>query len=617
MQGMRGAAWLWVVVWLGAVGCSGDAGQADTGVDARIDAGADAIGTDPGELDVPDPGEAQDAVPGDTPADVTGDAPAQDVPADVPADVAGDSGEARDAGLEVPYYEPVPGIDPPPMPPDSLGFLPPERAVDGVPPTAQEITAFTRRVMSFFAQSGYFDHIYRMTHGLDRSYDPEMMPYRMWWQDCGMRRDGDTLTFKHRRYAENIAKRTIKVLVNAAAGHLLTGDPRMAELAADLMRGMVALSLGFENAREEPLVKYLQARAIFTHDHAYEVDGRKVVVDYSDARIEGAKWNVHAFPIPDNPMYGDIWVSNMRSKDDVPYMHYALNMATRVYYQAQDPDLKAAAELFIEHMRGFAQRIVDDDWLILTRYADGIATPAVDTTKTGNPLADLGSYTIWEPLLGPDAECNAQLSAALAGYGSLAGKGTCDDGMAGWDFELMAGQGNWFNYHIYNYFHVAALATANLWGRTEVAQALMNGLVRRFERLLNDHSLPNRDHKEFDSDFAGCMLTAAAQGYPLSAAEARHIMKWFGDSADWYRGWEHWDPWATLPEGIDYPGWKPPRDGTRPDGQGGEIVFAHVRLQEMPYIFEYCYSPLKAPNGVAFIDCDIVADPSRWNQTEP
>lgn len=41
-------------------------------------------------------------------------------------------------------------------------------------------------------------------------------------------------------------------------------------------------------------------------------------------------------------------------------------------------------------------------------------------------------------------------------------------------------------------------------------------------------------------------------------------------------------------------------------------MFAHVRLQEMPYIFEDCHSPLKAPNGVKFIDCDIVRDPSRW-----
>jgi hypothetical protein len=589
-----------VAVLAGVVACSGDSGGGDAGRDVQEDAGTDVAADLPAaDLDEPD-------ASADLPS---ADLPEEDVPTDLPD---ADAADVPDTGPEIPEYARVPGLEPPPKPPDSLGFDPPTRKIDAEIPTDEEVTAFTRKVMAFFAQSDYFNYIYRMTHGLDASYDPEMMPYRLWWTDCGIQRDGDTITFKHGLYSENITKRTIKVMINAAAAYLLIGDERMAELAADLMRGIVALSIGFENQREDPLVKYLQARAIMTHDHAYEVDGRKVVVDYSGSRNVGAKWNVHSFEIPDNPMYGAIWATNMRSKDDVPYMHYALNMATRLYHETDNQELKDAAALFIEYMRGFAQRIVEDEWFILTRYADGIATPAVDTTKTGSPLADLGNYTTWEGILGPDAECNAQLSAALAAYGSQEGKGSCAGGMAGWQFDLFAGQGNWFNYHIYNYFHVAALATANLWGRTEVARALIDGLVTRFERLLNDHTLPNRDHKEFDCDFAGVMLVAATQGYPLSANEARHIMQWYGDTADWYGQWPHYDPWATLPDGQFYGNWKPPRDGTRPDGEGGEEVFAHVRLQEMPYIFEYCYSPLKAPNGVKFIDCDIVRDPTRW-----
>jgi hypothetical protein len=612
---------VWALVWLLALaGCGAD-GAGDGPLDAR-DAVAppDAAVGDvaPDALAPADGPAAPDlpAPPGDAPSAPDG---APDGAADVPADVPPDAGPG-----EPPR---VPGTEVPPRPAAALGFPPPARTPAGEPVTPEEVTAFTRRLMAFFAETRYFDWVYRMTHGLDASYVPPdgsgaadgsggaggaMLPYRLWWQDVSVRREGDTLVFTHRRYAENITKRTVKVLDGAASGYLLTGDPRMAALAADLLRGVVALSVGFENRREDPLVKYLQARAIFTHDHAYEVDGRRVRVDYGPAREAGFKWNVASFEIPDNPMYGSLWVANMRSKDDVPYLFHAVDVATRVYYAAEDEDLRAAARLFVEYQRGFAQRIVDDDWFIRTRYEDGLATIQVDRTKEGAPPADLGSFVHWQALFGPDAECTAQLGAALAGYGYPAGKGDCGRGLVGRDFERLATTGNWFNHNIYNYFHIAALTGAQLWGQEDRAAALMDGLVERFETIAFDPRVPNGDHKEYASDLAGWLVSAASRGYPLTAREARHVMHWYGESADWYRGWEHWDPWASLPDGGELGSWEAPRDRVVPDGEGGERTAAMVRLTELPYVFEYCASPLKAETGVRFVDCEVVADPTQW-----
>ncbi|MGM0575988.1 MAG: hypothetical protein ACQEXJ_09690 [Myxococcota bacterium] len=560
-------------------------------------------------------GEA-DVVPDDvTTEDQVG---AEDVPDAGPDDVEVDEDVAADVAPDVEDVdegepERVTGVDPPSMPAETLGFTPPERTPKGEPPTDAEVEAFTRKVMAFFAETHYFDWVYRMTHGLDASYDAEMMPYRLWWQGTRMRREGDTLVFTHHKYAENIAKRSVKVIDGAAAAYELTGDERMAEVAAGMMRGMVALSLGFESEREDPIVKYLQARAVFSHDHEYDVDGRHVRVDYGPTREASFKWNVAAFEIPDNPEYGSVWVANMRSKDDVPYMFHTVDVATRIYHRTDHPELKESARLYIEYMRGFAQRIVDDDWYILTRYEDGLATIAVDLTEEGTPPADLGSFVHWESVMGPDAECNAQLGAALAGYGYFADKGDCEGGMVGREFEDIAGAGNWFNHNIYNYFHIAAVSGAQLWGHTDHAEALMAGLVERFETLLFNPEVPNSDHKEYAADSAGWLLSAASRGYPLDAREARHIMEWYGRSADWYRQYEHWDPWATLPEGQNVD-WRPPRDTMIPDGEGGEKESAHVRAVEMPYVFEYCHSKLKAPNGVRFIDCDIVSDPTEWHE---
>ena len=505
-------------------------------------------------------------------------------------------------------------IAPPPRPSDVLGYDPVEREAVGPPPTEEEITAFTKKVTAFFKDTGYFDWVWRTSHGLDASYDPDMMPYKLWWQDVGMRRDGDTITFFHHSRAENICKRTIKVLENSLAGYLLTGDERMGEIAEQLMLGLVALSLGLEFEKEDPLVKYLQARAVFNHNHEYTVDGRKVAIDYEPMYTPSFKWNVHVFEIPDNPTYGDIWVSNMRSKDDVPYMYLALPIATRAYYETDNESLREAAVLFIEYMRGHSQSIVDNDWYILTKYGDGEAVIAYDATKKDHPPADLGSYMHWEAVFGPDAECNAQLGAALSGYGYPADKGHCPGNHTGWDFELLAVGTNYFNYNIYNYFNLAAMANAQLWGCNDLTRKISEDMVFRFEEIMHNPVMPNTDDKEFPSDLAGVLLASATHGYPLTAEEAHHIMDWYGKSSDWYRTWEHWDPWESLEDGEELRDYKAPRVEYVEDGEGGQTPISYVRLVEMPYIFEYCYSPLNGADRMRFIDCDIVADPSKWGE---
>ncbi len=522
----------------------------------------------------------------------------------------GDDVKKKAKNVDVPHE----GLMPPPMPADSLGYDVAPRQAVGTAPSAAEITAFTKKVTAFFKDTGYWDWVWRTSHGLDASYDPDMFHYKLWWQDTGMTKRDGAIIFDHHGTSENITKRTTNVMSNALAGYLLTGDTRMAEVGGELARGVVALSLGLNREIENPLVKYLQSRAVFNHNHDFTVDERKVTVDYTPMYRPSFKWNVHVFEISDNPSFGNIWVANMRSKDDVPYLFNALPMVTRAYYQASDHKVRAAAELYIEYLRGFSQSIVDNDWNILTKYEDGVATISVDATRESNPPADLGSFEIWESLWGPNAECNAQLGAAMTGYGYTAGKGDCDGGKAGWAFELFATGTHYFNYNIYNYFHVAALATANLWGRTDVARGLNEGLAFRFDQLMHNSDMPNTDDIQYSSDLAGLLLSAATHGYPLTAEEAQHIMEWYGASSDWYRQWPHWDPWTSLNENESFTDYKAPRNGPYMNPEGTEIETAYMSLVEMPYIFEYCHSPLKHPDSVPFIDCTIVADKTQWGE---
>ena len=115
---------------------------------------------------------------------------------------------ASDPGLESGPDETVevPAIVPP-RPPTWLAYPRPVRVASGTPPTAAEVSAFTEKMAAFYTQTGYLDWVWRMSHGLDASYDPSMPDYKLWWQDVGMRREGDAIVLVHHGKAENIAER--------------------------------------------------------------------------------------------------------------------------------------------------------------------------------------------------------------------------------------------------------------------------------------------------------------------------------------------------------------------------------------------------------------------------
>jgi hypothetical protein len=310
----------------------------------------------------------------------------------------------------------------------------------------------------------------------------------------------------------------------------------------------------------------------------------------------------------------------MRSKDDVPYLYSSLEPITRIYRTTKNEALRKAAARYIEYVRGFSQSVVDNGWQILTVYRDGSVDIARDYTKEKidgeYPPADLGSFVHWEEFFGPDAECAAQLGTVFAAYGNPGEKGDCQGASPSspmWKFEKIAYTNNYFNYNIYTYFHIGALTQAHLWNYPEIGLSLMNGLIERFDEIRKGTELNNRDDEEFETDLAGWLLNAAAYGYPLTAAEARHIIKWYAAASDWYLKWPHWDPWTSLKDGEQLDDFIAPRAETIDDGQGGTSRRFHIRLDEMAYVFEYCYSPLR-DKGAKLIDCGIVADPAKWGE---
>jgi len=399
--------------------------------------------------------------------------------------------------------------------------------------------------------------------------------------------------------------RTAKVLVNAGALYLASGDPSARWVARQYARGIAALAMGMEYGDDDP-APYLQARAVFGIDHAYLTpDGRKVRVEYGPVKVEKHDWNASTIPNPDNPHWGSIWVRNQRSKDDVPHLYRTIPMLHRLATEAPDADVREAAAIGLEYVRGFAADVLASGYRIRTKYADGVAV--VPTNENGT-VKDLASFVEFEGI-DPGGECNAKLGTALIAAGSPLDL-DCGDG-EGAMFEEIATIGHYFNYSIYRVFHVAAVANALFSGHYTLARTLLGGLAARVDRVMTDPDMPNRQVAEWSADAAGMLLAAATVGLPLTDTEARLIAQQYDGSIPHYRSYPFWNPWdASVPDGEFrmIPG-RNPADPCEPPA-----CVPAIREDEILFPFEYCASRWRNPAGARFIDCDVLLDPSRWGE---
>jgi hypothetical protein len=476
--------------------------------------------------------------------------------------------------------------------PDELPFVL-ERPAAGTPLTDAEIAEFTKKITGFYRDVEFFEWCDWHSHGMDPSYDPDVRDYGLYWQDTRAVKAGDTITFWHVGWADNLMIRTGKVLNNVAAGYLLSGDPLLGRLTEKYSKGIVALFLGMVWGHEDPPITSIMPRTIFTINHSYtDARDRKVVVDYTDVREEKEDWNGHSFGNPNNPYWGDIWIRNMRSKDDVPHIFRAVPMLQRVARDGQDEHVRRAAQEAYEFLVDFCKDIVDHGYQIRTKDKQG--NPYI-------PTEDLASFVTYDEII-PNAECDPKLTSVLFAYGEPRDV-SCGNGISP-TYESTATAANYYNYAIIRYFHLTAIVAALMTREDRVAERLLKGLFERVDAIMQNDAERDK-HSEWDADAAAFLLASAAYGLPLTDEEARFIRDQYAASVDHYTPWEHWDLYdASVPDGeYEY---KPGRDDA--DGE------SFVRLPAMTYILEYCYSPVSNPSGAKLVDCEIVADPARWGE---
>jgi hypothetical protein len=475
----------------------------------------------------------------------------------------------------------------------------------GDPLSGAEIEDFTRKLAAFYKRVGYFPWVLRMSHGVHASTGKP--DYMVWWGGVTAFREGDTVRFYHvdpDGGGHNIMIPTPRMLASAIAGFLLTGDSAMEEVATQYCKGISATMLGMVYDQADPL-EHLMARNIATFNHSYTTaEGYAKSVDYSGWYTSYEHWNTCRFHYPDNPTWGSVWVTNMRSKDDVPHIFMAVPHIAYAAERAAGTGLGDACGETLELLQAFCADIVDNGFRIRSKDENGepfIPGYTGDQEKD-EAAGDLASFVMWEDLI-PNGECNAKRASALIGYGE--GRDV-ECGMGGINnYEAMATSTHYYNYAIVRFFHLAHIANALVNRDDQAAKVLLEGMAERIDTYMDtpDVDLP-RSRAEWEKDIALLALRAAAFGFPLTSREARLIHEKWSLGVDKFKDWEYWNLWEEGLADGQYP--------LHPNEVGNDEHW--TRIEDMALLFEYCWSPFRNPAGAEFVDCDILSDPSQWDE---
>ena len=511
-----------------------------------------------------------------------------------PPDVVVDPGTVGDPVLDADAVEPLPTT------PGGLPLALPfafERPDVGEPLSGEEVAHFTKRITGLMKQIDYFTWVYETTHGTDVSTG--LPGYLIWWHDVEAIKTGELVTFVNNKEdggSHNNAVPTMLALAQAIGGYLNAPDEASARLVEQLTRSIHAVTMGFVYDEDDP-IDFLMSRNLITRNHTYQLpSGKKKAVDYTEWYFPYEGWNADRFRYENNPTWGDIWVTNKRSKDDVPYFFRVAAWLPYVIELAPDEAVREVAAEALDLLTRFAADIVDSGWMIRSKDAKGQSMFVEDQ--------DLDSFVNYVELF-PDAECDARLGSALLGYGEPLDV-DCGDGQ-GSLYDRIAGAGNYFNYDIFVNFHVAAVALALVKGEYEVARNLLGGLMTRFERYRDpDTDEPGRVDGAWQKEITNWLITSASVGYPLTSDEARQIHDFYLRTIDEFETFPRWDLWdASVPDGVY---------NFRNGGMYPQHEDHRIDVEYLAFVLEVCWSPFRNPASSPFVDCDIVKDPARWGE---
>lgn len=372
-----------------------------------------------------------------------------------------------------------------------------DREMVGDPIADAEIDDATKQLIEVLEATRYFETVADRVHAAPR--DEDGLDPATWWSGVTVTRENGVVAFTHTENgADNNGLRTAPLLEGACYAYALSGDPAAEALVDRLLRGFVSWSEAMERGPDDEVG--ILARAAYTEPFTMDVGDVTLSVDTSPARpgvdVEPAQF-VH---LPDNPRFGDVWVRNTRSKDDLGHMLRALGEVDRC-----DAILADRADLVEARRRAiqWSSRIVAEDFQIPTLDPD---------LQEVIPEGDLAMFF-------EEIECGARLAVNLAATEAPVDGEDCEDGLQVPENTVLSSGA----LQIVRHFHLGAAQQALVHGQNEVAEQLAYGLSERLD-VVHEAIDAGEPHDNFnDGDLVAYTLHAVAAGVPLTPREVRWL----------------------------------------------------------------------------------------------
>ena len=480
-------------------------------------------------------------------------------PAVSPASDGGDGGDGA-----APEKGPPPSALP-------VSFLRPDV---GTPLTQADLEAATDKLVALLTDTRYFEVVEERLHGW-----PSTAPgfwFGTWWSGVTVTKQAGKVTYLHSADgADNNGLRTAPYLEGACYAHLMWGKPLTAQLVRRMARGYSSWALSMKRNAADGAGAML-SRAHYPVSVASSEGGRNLFIDYSQNRPgvdNGATEYVH---LATNPTFGDVFIKNKRSKDDMGQIYRSLAQV-----QACVPRLDAAGKADLAQTKGlyaaWATGVEAAGWAIATLdKSANVFTPPVTETLAHYSLID-------------NVECPGALMLRLFGHGDPGTLG-CGSGISNTE-KLLGSQMKNGVKQILRTHHEAAVNMALLTGQTGPALSLLQGLAERVVSDVASASMPTPPPDVNPTDIVSLVLHAANTGVPLTSTEVRFIHARLESAWTTYRA-----PAASSTYRV-FDAATP--DGTYPyDPSGLGMSFSDIGL-----LIGSCASPYRNPTGRPLLDC--------------
>lgn len=498
--------------------------------------------------------------------------------ADAHADVAATPIDAATADATA-DYDATPSAPDATLPPPPNGTFPPHlralpfdyRRTDvGRPLTAAELATATDHYLQLLERTRWFDYVDARVHGWPESAPGGRYWYATWWSGTGISVSGGRRTFQHVDVgAENNGLRTPQLLEGACYSWLLYHNATDQHLVRRLMRGMSSWRLAMVR-RPGDLEVGLLTRA--SYPASVRDVARSIDINYDPNRPGvdgGASRFVH---VPNNPTWGDLWIQNPRSKDDMGHIMRGVAALDACDGMLTEPGAQQDLVQLRLLYQQWAMRVENDGFRIAT------LDPSLAVVI---PSGQLANYFVTAGI-----ECHAQIAIRLMWQFDPLGArcptptGVSVDPTPGINSSSM---------QIVRTHHEAAAALALVTGRNAVARTMIEGLAARIEMILDVYESGMSPANAQPQDIVQLMVEAANLGVPLTSREVRWLHAQIEIAfAGYDTSGPEWHVFDAVPPEGDYV--------FEPGGPG-------VDIKDLALLLGTCVAPYRNPNGRPLLDC--------------